>query len=168
MGYLHETYQQYFNGTKVEFGVYKIHSQQGEIRVAMGIIYLFNSLILFLLTAEQAIVYAKNYIQAVTYSWDENPSTYPVPQLVICQDFNKKGNIAYAYKMEIHVLNPLRKADFFVDASNGAILLENAIIKHVGGTAATRYSGSQTIQTTNIGNYFLLRYLNKREWHTNL
>lgn len=36
LGYLHETYQQYYKGVKVQFGEYKVHSKNGVIETANG------------------------------------------------------------------------------------------------------------------------------------
>lgn len=91
-----------------------------------------------------------------------------------------------AYKFDIYAAQPLSREYVYVDALDGKILMTDAIIKHakglfadasaphndnsehkteavnaklalVSGTAATRYSGSQTISTTLVGSNYTLR-----------
>ena len=91
-----------------------------------------------------------------------------------------------AYKFDIYAAQPLSREYVYVDALDGKILMTDSIIKHaknfygeasashqensehhseaantklalVNGTAATRYSGSQTIATTLVGSNYTLR-----------
>ncbi|MCC9072312.1 M4 family metallopeptidase [Flavobacterium sp. F-65] len=86
--------------------------------------------------------------------------------------------VRLAYKFDIYATNPVSRGDLYIDAENGQILFYNATIKHIGehshgtksksatanqkgdasskmaivaGNAATRYSGTQVIQTTLSG-----------------
>ncbi|WP_415831483.1 M4 family metallopeptidase, partial [Flavobacterium terrigena] len=90
-------------------------------------------------------------------------------------------NVRLAYKFDIYATAPMSRGDVYVDAVTGEILFYNATIKHLGehsnckgdthaavpfskkesnavvaGTAATRYSGSQPIQTTLSGSSYIL------------
>ncbi len=63
-----------------------------------------------------------------------------------------------AYKFAIYATEPLRYDYIYVSAQTGEIILDNPIIKHVNGTAGTRYSGSRNIATSNIaGSNYVLR-----------
>ncbi|WP_281324452.1 M4 family metallopeptidase [Flavobacterium sp. IMCC34518] len=95
----------------------------------------------------------------------------------------KKDNVRLAYKFDIYATNPISRGDIYIDAETGQTLFYNATIKHLGefshsgkamssekkGTnsnnvnlaivaanAATRYSGTQTIQTTLSGSSYIL------------
>ena len=88
-----------------------------------------------------------------------------------------------AYKFDIYATNPLSRGDLYIDAITGKVLFYNATIKHLGeyshgnskpvnatskkensnlkmaivaANAATRYSGTQTIQTTLSGSSYIL------------
>jgi bacillolysin len=91
--------------------------------------------------------------------------------------------VRLAYKFDIYATKPLSRGDLYIDAETGKALFYNATIKHIGenshgrssGTAntsndknavskmavvaanaATRYSGTQTIQTTLSGSSYIL------------
>ncbi|PWB28409.1 M4 family metallopeptidase [Flavobacterium sp. HTF] len=91
--------------------------------------------------------------------------------------------VRLAYKFDIYATNPLSRGDLYIDAVTGKALFYNATIKHLGenshgksksenpvakenslnaktaivaANAATRYSGTQTIQTTLSGSSYIL------------
>lgn len=94
----------------------------------------------------------------------------------------KSDKVRLAYKFDIYATNPLSRGDLYIDAENGKVLFYNATIKHLGeyshgaklksakanqketsnakaaivsANAATRYSGTQTIQTTLSGSSYI-------------
>lgn len=96
-----------------------------------------------------------------------------------------KDNVHLAYKFDIYATNPISRGDLYIDATTGEPLYYNATIKHLGkhshgnkvkasihnndakylqtnnlpvvaANAATRYSGAQTIQTTQNGSSYIL------------
>lgn len=94
--------------------------------------------------------------------------------------------VRLAYKFDIYATNPVSRGDLYIDAENGQVLFYNATIKHLGehahgskskstntdaknikedasskmaivaANAATRYSGTQVIQTTLSGASYIL------------
>jgi Zn-dependent metalloprotease/chitodextrinase len=91
--------------------------------------------------------------------------------------------VRLAYKFDIYATNPVSRGDMYIDANTGAVLFYNATIKHLGefahssskttaantqktpqntkmtfvaANAATRYSGTQTIQTLLSGSSYIL------------
>ncbi|OIV42356.1 M4 family metallopeptidase [Flavobacterium johnsoniae] len=91
--------------------------------------------------------------------------------------------VRLAYKFDIYATKPLSRGDLYIDAQTGKALFYNAAIKHlndnvharkfsssentskaiasskktiVEANAATRYSGTQTIQTTLSGSSYIL------------
>lgn len=97
---------------------------------------------------------------------------------------NKKNDQPrLAYKFDIYATNPVSRGDLYIDAVSGEALFYNATIKHTGenshnpqsvigkkaenpttsaasiliaANAATRYSGTQSIQTTLSGSSYIL------------
>jgi bacillolysin len=90
---------------------------------------------------------------------------------------NTKGTpLRLAYKFDIYATKPVSRGDIYIDAITGETLFYNATIKHIGeyshgqketsgeiekkiivaANADTRYSGSQTIQTTLSGANYIL------------
>lgn len=95
----------------------------------------------------------------------------------------KSDKVRLAYKFDIYATKPLSRGDLYIDAQTGEALFYNATIKHLGenshgrfisaaakeqnknasskmaivaANAATRYSGTQTIQTTLSGSSYIL------------
>ena len=117
----------------------------------------------------------------------ENSYSKPNGELVLIPIEQNDGSfkLLLAYKLDIYAVQPLSREYVYVDALDGKILMTDAIIKHasnfyadktaqndgsaenlsanqvklalVSGTAATRYSGSQTISTTLVGSNYTLR-----------
>lgn len=102
------------------------------------------------------------------------------------QGKNTANNAYLAYKYDIYATQPLSRGVLYIDAVTGAPLFYNSVIKHVGehansasnlgavsdehghavektmeyratGNAATRYSGTRTITTRQIGSPYTLR-----------
>ena len=109
----------------------------------------------------------------------------PLGELVLLPLLNdqvKKGedNLRLAYKFDIYATNPVSRGDLYIDAVTGKTLFYNATIKHleefsygnsrvnsvspllktnslmIAANADTRYSGSQSIQTTLSGSSYIL------------
>ncbi|NLP57054.1 M4 family metallopeptidase [Lutibacter sp. B1] len=107
----------------------------------------------------------------------------PKGELVILPGYiiDKKEN-KLAYKFDIYATKPISRGFVYVDAQNGEILFYNAIIKHAdnllgidfeeyyskvtkaksadklltAGNAATRYSGTKTIETSSSSGSYIL------------
>ncbi|HSM62897.1 MAG TPA: M4 family metallopeptidase, partial [Gillisia sp.] len=94
---------------------------------------------------------------------------------------NAKEEVRLAYNFDIYATNPVSRGDLYIDAQNGKALFYNATIKHLGefshansskakkaeksnlsnsmfatASAATRYSGTQSIQTSLSGSSYIL------------
>jgi Zn-dependent metalloprotease len=91
-----------------------------------------------------------------------------------------ESNLRLAYKFDIYATAPLSRGDLYIDAVTGEKLFYNATIKHLGAysngsknttkadqsqhkaaafvaaNAATRYSGTQSIETTLSGSSYIL------------
>jgi Zn-dependent metalloprotease/chitodextrinase len=137
------------------------------------------------LSADAALNRAIAQIGAREYLWDDfaeaSKLNYrrPTGELVLLPINGKQ--VKLAYKFDIYATAPVSRGDVYVDAKNGEILFYNATIKHVGehshgknmiggntvdmfkapsmvvaANAATRYSGTQTIQTLLSGSSYIL------------
>ncbi len=168
----HTRYNQYFNGVKVEYGVITLHSKNGALTILTG--DYFNIAENFsttpILSEKTALNKAISFIGAKKYSWQDSSisnktlKSIPKGELVICRNYNDQSKttntssqMELAYKFAVYATEPLRYDYIYVSAQTGNVIHVNPIIKHVSGTAATRYSGSKTISTTQIagGNYIL-------------
>ena len=175
LGYLHETYQQYYKGVKVQFGEYKVHSKNGIIEIANGNFYkIGNPTIKASIDEKSALIKVLAYVGAKIYKWqipeeekylkalnqNELASYYPKAELIIVENILKKDNsFRLAYKFDIYAHQPISRAYIYVDANTGEILYYDSIIKHTDsqGIADTRLSGNQSITTDSFGSTFRLR-----------
>lgn len=194
LGFLHEKFQLFHQGIKVEFSTYTVHSKSGKIESMSGEFYQLDNVNTHQgISKEKAFDLALKQIAAANYLW-ESPSeskinNYKKPQgelvllPVVDEDENGKTNeqLRLSYKFDIYATNPVSRGDIYIDAVTGKTLFYNAIIKHLGehghgsknspvtsnknlsvmaalatANAATRYSGTQSIQTTSSGGSYIL------------
>ena len=109
----------------------------------------------------------------------------PAGELVLLPLINNvavkgQSNLRLAYKFDMYATTPLSRGDLYIDAVTGEKLFYNATIKHLGeysngskiestknplvktstafvaANAATRYSGTQSIETTLSGSSYIL------------
>ena len=172
LGYVHEKYQQYYKGIKVEHGTYSVHARQGVVESISGQFEKVDGLnVAPSLDAAAGLQRALAFVGAEKYMWqdareeaglkqqEENPNaTYkPQGELVILQN-EATGQPALVWKFNVYAKAPVSRAYIYVDAHSGSIVASDAIIKHAAatGTFATAYSGTRTIATgTTTGGYYL-------------
>lgn len=194
LGFLHQKYQEYFNGIKVEFGTVTFHSKAGKV-ISLSSEYYPISEINYSasLSKVQAFQKAVSHVGAQHYLWENaemakvmDDYKKPEGELVVLPLFlntnvfeNNVESYRLAYKFDIYATSPISRGNLYIDAKTGEALLYDAIIKHADnkgfegivsataeteksfcerienedftmlatGTAATRYSGSQSITT---------------------
>lgn len=122
----------------------------------------------------------ENPLEAAAFDYSK-----PIGELVLLPVSNElarkgEGNLRLAYKFDIYASNPASRGDLYIDAVSGEALFYNATIKHIGehshgksnsvsensslktnnlvvaGNADTRYSGTQSIETTLSGSSYIL------------
>jgi len=139
-GFVHEKFQLYHKGIKVEFATYTLHSKNGTIVSMSGETYsLENTNTIPTLSKQQAFAKALNQIDAKSYLWD-NPTeaaefnyTKPAGELVLLPVSNDDMvTLKLAYKFDIYATNPVSRGDLYIDAVTGTALFYNATIKHLG------------------------------------
>jgi len=194
-GYIHEKFQLYDQGIKVEFANYTLHSKDGKLTSMNGEFYnLENVKVVPKLSAQEAFNKALSHIHATEYLWEKPQDAAamdyekPKGELVLLPAMEEQGEkrasdkVRLAYKFDIYTTKPLSRGDLYIDAETGKALFYNATIKHlndnfhanktslsnadkqtsaskvaiVAANAATRYSGTQTIQTTLSGSSYIL------------
>lgn len=166
-----EKYQQFYKGIKVEHGQYMASSFNGELQSLNGSYYdiassFTTSAAISEATAlQKAIAFVKPKKmawQAVEETMKKQPqhadalreqmNMYkPKGELVIVGDFiNRTYELRLAYKFNIYAAEPLYRANVYVDAKDGRILLQDMIIKHADGNMQTRYAGNRSVQTKKV------------------
>ena len=149
LGQLHERFQQYYNGVKVEHGVYTVHRAagvlSGELKPVPAGLATKPAL-----NEAAALRAALATVGARRYMWDDAAAeaglrrisqdaaaTYrPSGELVLVEDYRQggaAGPLVLAWKFNIYAEEPLSRAYVYVDARTGAVVLQDAIIKHAHG-----------------------------------
>jgi Zn-dependent metalloprotease len=160
LGYGHERYEQYYNNIKIEHSDIRTHYSNDVLFYVNGeyidVPYIDISVAL---STETAIQKAIEYVGAQKYVWENENATsfdYPHFEIVICRNrFNPADTLFHiAYKIDVFAEMPFSYHDIYVDAQNGNILNSISKIYDYGdekkraiGTADTRYSETQEIQT---------------------
>ncbi|MDG2432102.1 M4 family metallopeptidase [Flavobacterium sp.] len=118
----------------------------------------------------------------IGYEKPEGELVY-LPEMIDQGEKTTNQKIHLAYKFDIYATNPVSRGDLYIDANTGKVLYYNATIKHLGeyshakksttidataknkitnssfmvaANAATRYSGTQTIETRLSGSSYIL------------
>lgn len=170
-GLVIEKRQQYFKGVKVEHGIYIATIRNNNLLSLNGAFYdlpaAFNvspsvnvkdamskamaSANVKKMAYEQLDEMMQKNVQYAKALKEERDSYVPEGELVIVKDFTGNTNeMRLAWKFDIYAAEPLYRANIYVDAQNGKILLKDQIIKHSEGTAKTRYAGERKIQTKQV------------------
>ena len=174
LGIEHQRHQELFKGIVVEFGTLITHSKVDKTYYINAEIYNVGALNLVpklsKMEAFDALLELKNNS---IFLWNDAEQaaimnySKPEGELVILPNV-KAGTVNLAYKFDVYTTEPLARDYIYLDANTGKLLLTNAIIKHahkavattkvatniedfstlVAGSAATRYSGTKTIETT--------------------
>ncbi|GGG38044.1 M4 family metallopeptidase [Hymenobacter glacieicola] len=182
LNYVHEKYQQFYKGIKVEHAAYTVHAQKGDVTSISGQFERISGLnVTPSLTASAALERAMSFVGATKYMWQDaaeeaglkqlenNPAaTYkPQGELVIVRNQRSNnpltaGKATLAWKFNVYAQQPLSRAFIYVDAHSGEVVLQDAIIKHAAATAtfATAYSGTRSLanETVVAGQYRLREY----------
>ncbi len=189
LGMVHERFQQYYKGVKVEHGQYSAHLRNGVVeslsgelkRPAAGLV------VRPALTEAAALTRALAAVGATRYKWQEPieeadlrqrtgdaRATYrPKGELVLVGDFRLPAAtrpLVLAWKFNIYAQQPISRDLLYVDARTGEVVLRDAVIKHLTapGTLTTRYVGVRTSTTDAFAGGFRLRETTRSKGITTL
>lgn len=166
LGYRHEKFEHFYKGIKVEGSTYTIHTKNGVATHMTGNYRpVDNVSITPSMSESAALSKAKAATESSGFAWDASSGRSneqaPEAELVIVQNTANGYKSRLAYKYHIVGGKPFVNAYVYIDAASGDVLRYNSVIKHADavGSAATRYSGTQSIHTdSNAGSYRLRDY----------
>jgi Zn-dependent metalloprotease len=189
------TFSAFYKGVKVEHARYNIVLKKDIVTAITLEHYAIGAAIskTASLSEGQALAMAKQHVSAENYVWEDIEKSlnatvnqeeivqlqssyneyFPKGELVYVDNYKtKEVDLTLAYKFNIYASKPLSRNNVFVDATNGTVLLTDAIIKHadeinknieknkinttnaaavVGkntGHGQTRYAGNRNFETT--------------------
>jgi bacillolysin len=181
-GITHTRQQQFYKGIKVEFGMLITHIKDENVQSINGELYNAEGLNLIpSINKSKGLDYAIIASKGTKFLWDSPEDALamdykkPEGEMVIFP-IVKTGDIRLAYKFDVYSIDPISREEIYVDAHSGEILFKDPIIKHanqlipekeiknksqklekfITGNAATRYSGSQPIETSLVAGKYVL------------
>lgn len=133
-----QRFQQYFKGIKVEHGSYTVTAKNDKISFMSGEFYAIDAeqKTIPAITEEYALNKAMQSVNATAYIWQTADSVThdgkkPQAELVFVDNIMYSKGQRLAYKFNIYAIKPLSRANIYVDAETGEIILSDAVIKHV-------------------------------------
>jgi bacillolysin len=165
LGQLHKKYQQLYKGIPVEGAQVTLHYQDNAPTMITGYFAEIGQLnVKAQVQNEAALNRAKTKVNAKVYAWESGHSMHmdmeePEGELVVFTDNNGFVQPKLAYKIDVYALEPLYRADVFVDATNGDILFENPRIHDadVAATGTSSYNGNVSFTADQNGTTYRLR-----------
>jgi Zn-dependent metalloprotease len=167
-GFQHRSFEQFYQGIKVEFARTTLHAKDGMVQsMSNNIFRLADITTRPGINANAAFSRAVAYVGARSYLWENALEAQlaedyrkPAGELVILppmKDVTEQA--ALAYKFDIYATDPLYRAHVYVDANNGAILLENRIIHHANtpATGVSLYNGTVSFTADSFNGSYRLR-----------
>ncbi|NND87655.1 MAG: peptidase, partial [Flavobacteriaceae bacterium] len=140
-------FQQYTNSIKVEHGVFKSISKNNIVQALTAEYYSLSPSINTIpsLSESAALQLVLDHVGADLYAWEYIQSLGNTPEIAAAYDeIYPKGELVFvdnyltnvvdptlAYKFNIYAAEPLSRADIYIDATSGEILLLDATIKHI-------------------------------------
>lgn len=166
IGFVHEKFQQYFKGVKVEGATYTAHSKAGILQSLSGNFVGISQLeVKPAISAAIAFARALAKVSARIYAWDNTVTKAfpdyrkPKGELVIVADEEKNIAPTLAYKFDIYAADPIYRANVFIDAVTGTYIKEDQLIHdaNVPATADTRYNSNRNITADQTATNYRLR-----------
>ncbi len=162
-GFRHDKYQMFYDGVKVEFATYTIHSEGQDLQSMSGEYYRVEDVdVKAGIPKEVAFRKALKHLDAKSYLWEDPASASkigyekPEGELVLLptlkiQELNGKASkeeVRLAYKFDIYATNPVSRGNVYVDAQNGKILFYDATIKHIDKFSHAKSGGKSVSNNT--------------------
>ncbi|MBV9963705.1 MAG: M4 family metallopeptidase [Parafilimonas sp.] len=184
LGFIHYRFYQSYNNIPVDKSMFVVHTKN-------GILYSTNGTVVTefadvtdkahaSVSADRAVSIAIANVAAKLYAWQDagmqqrrkdqtnnvKATYYPKAELVFYnpQETLQSRELRLCYKVDVYALQPLSRADYFIDAQTGKLLGKKDKIYYsdATGTANTAWSGTQTIHSDKTGtNAYRLRDLTK-------
>ena len=158
IGFTHDKYQQYYKNVKVEGAVYTVHSKNNVIESYSGEFKGIRSFdVSPSISASQGLDAAMRHAGGTLYAWDNSVKAgypdyaKPTGELVIIGGgANDVEDLTLAWKYDIYSVEPLYRAEVYINAKTGDYVRENLLIHTANASAtgiATLYNGAQNITT---------------------
>ena len=172
-GDMHKRYRLEYKGYPIHEGMFVIHLSNHKIYSLNGYFPKnINPGNVVSISEATALQYALKYVKAKVYKWevkseedfiksendDPKATWYPKGNIQLKRDANS-NKYRFVWVFDIYAHDPMSRADYYIDAQNGAIIFVNDKIMHSDslGSAATKFSGTKPITTDYHNGSFRLR-----------
>ncbi len=184
LGFIHYRYYQTYKNVPVENSMFIVHTKNGVLTSLGGsIVTDFDEAMDARATTKvsqgNAITTAIKYVGAKVYAWQQpgmekalknqlnNVNATYAPKASMAwyspTDDVSPRDLRLCYKVDVYATQPLSRAYYFVDAITGKVIgkKDEIFYSDATGTAATAYSGTQTIHSDLYNGSYRLRDLTK-------
>jgi Zn-dependent metalloprotease len=151
-----ERFHQYYKGVKVEHGSFTLTSKNGVAAYAFGRFYPTSAVAGITPSMDEATAFgkAKAAVPAEKYAWESGSEPMPTGRLSLIEDFKNgdgDGVLHLAYAFDIYAEQPVARYMVYIDATDGHVLFMDAMLKHIGATGNSLYSGPVAFGAGQIG-----------------
>ncbi len=159
LGFSHIRFFQKYEGLSLIGTDIWVHIKNKTIVTINGSFYKGEiPMVVFSLDKMVAQKYAISYLEEKYAKIDiTSASTVSIEKVLI----PKNGKIRSAYMVHVKANNLYVNEKVFIDAENGDVLGFKTLVFDVSATASTRYSGTRSIETTQIGSVYYLQDLSR-------
>jgi Zn-dependent metalloprotease len=160
-GVIHNKYDQYYKGVRVENSQYVTHSIAGGIESMNGSFTTIPEMdVTPSVTESQSLDVALNAVNAKVYAWEDSSfmrnaraagqltDLEPKGELVLYQPGSDAGDsLLLVWKFAISAAEPLSSDYVYIDAKTGALIKKVSRLCHTNapGTVQTKYAGTRSI-----------------------
>ncbi|WP_196888677.1 M4 family metallopeptidase [Aureivirga sp. CE67] len=143
LGFIHQNYQEYFHGVKIEHGILKLHIKNGILNSINGNIYdLKEANSTMKISKNKALELAKNHLKVTSLIQE-----YPIETVYLRIQDRESVSYKLTHKVRIDSNKPFEMCYVYMDVNSGDLLQKQSLYynEDIEGTTYTTYNDSQTI-----------------------
>ena len=160
----HTRFKQFHKGLEVLGAEYILHSKNGNLKMANGLIISnLNVDVNPLLNEQQAFSKALENVKGKTYKWITEPETFTKPEGILAISSKEMKmtteSMKLVYRFDIYVENPVARFYVDVDAKTGEIVnkYNRLHTSDVSATGNSSYNGTVSFTADYTGSNYRLR-----------
>lgn len=155
-GFVHYSYQHFYNNIKVHGDIVFLHVKEGKVQFINGQLVSFKELSTTGTINEEKV----RSIAYANFGLSENVKESLIETYILKQEIQESAlKLTFINKINLTALNPLKSIDFIIDAQSGEIITQRNKIYNADtpSTSATYYRGSKDITVDSYNGGYRLR-----------
>lgn len=155
-GFVHYSYQHFYNNVKVHGDVVFLHAKEGKVQFINGQLVSFKELSTTGTLNEEKV----RSIAYTSFGLTENVKESLIETYILKQEIKESAlKLTLVNKINLTALNPLKSIDFIIDAQSGEIITQRNKVYHADtpSASATYYRGTKDITVDSYNGGYRLR-----------